>query len=120
MTFILEDYPCITFEVDGAYGLVNLRFYKDGAIVTECELERATGLKLHELIVGMANGAIKVRKFDSSVGMRCDGCHEFKPLGETTLGFQFPPYYRGPIRLCEICNGKLLKFMINLHAKEGE
>ena len=49
---------------------------------------------------------------------RCDGCRKFMPVEETKLGFQFPPYYTGPIRLCVVCTGKILKFMINLHAEE--
>jgi hypothetical protein len=87
MTFILEDYPCITFDVDGGYdghyGSVSLRFYKDGKATTTCELEHETGLDLHEIFVQMAKGTIKVRKaevarelenlhnkFDSALGLK--------------------------------------------------
>ena len=59
-------------------------------------------------------------KYDTDE-LRCDGCHKFKSIEETNLGFQFPPFYTGSIRLCLDCEPALLKFMINLHAeKEGE
>jgi hypothetical protein len=56
----LVDFKNVTFEIDANETIIGLYFRVNDKRVNNCELEKATGMSIDELIVKMVDGGLNI------------------------------------------------------------